>query len=190
MLRDGDFMTWWKIIKYLPDQSFNEFSPFKSKHNERKPPSFLDEPNRIIASDHYMFRLYQRGLPRKPALLREFCNRATMKRNSIPKDIACWSYASPKQDDTAIIVYSYNSPGKEIRAQRSKFEAPPGKPTLLLESIIARGLPPRELTYVPLWDNDTAEPTRRGSRDSRILRETSSRDMRDRRGPPNPFQRR
>ena len=156
-------MNWWTIVKYVPDQNFNEFSPFKSKHPERKPPSFLDEPNRIIASDHYMFRLYQRGLPRKPALLREFCNRVTMKRNSIPKDIGCWSYARPDQNDTAVIVYSYNSP---------------------------RRLPPRELRYVPLWDNDTAEPTRRGSRDSRILRETSSRDMRNRRGPPNPFQRR
>ena len=43
---------------------------------------------------------------RKPALLRH--NRVTMKRNSIPKDIGCWSYASPKQNDTAIIVYRDN----------------------------------------------------------------------------------
>ena len=122
--------------------------------------------------------------------MREFCNRATMKRNSIPKDIGCWSYASPNQEDTAVIVYSYNSPGNIIRAQRSKFEAPAGKPTLLLESIIARGLPPRGLTYVPLWDNDTSEPNRRGSRDSAQMRNMASRDMRDRRGPSNPLQRR
>tara|TARA_Y100000592_G_C5347838_1_gene257399 strand:+ start:30 stop:581 length:552 start_codon:yes stop_codon:yes gene_type:complete len=183
-------MNWWTIVKYVPDQNFNEFSPFKSSHNDRKPPSFLDEPNRIIASDHYMFRLYQRGLPRKPSLLREFCNRVTMKRNSIPKDTACWSYTTPNQNDTTIILYSFNSPGKMIRAQRSKFPAPDGKPTLLLESIMAGGFPPRGPTYVPIWDNDTPEPSRKKGRDSAQMRNMARRDMRDTRGPSNPFQRR
>lgn len=148
-------MNWRKILKYTPSApAFVEFSPFKSAKNPRKEPSFIDNNRFIIASDHYMARLSERGMPTQPRYLNEFLNKVFEKEGSIPTDVAVWSYGSkerPVHSGRVIIIYSFNTPGNKIRAQSSGFKAPSGKNTLLLETIYQGGNPPRA-EYVELWD--------------------------------------
>jgi len=149
-------MDWRKILKFTPSApAFVEFSPFKSLSRPRKEPSFIDNNRFIIASDHYMARLTERGMPTQPRYLVDFLNKVLAKEDSIPKNVGVWSYGSkerPVHAGRVMIVYSFNTPGNKIRAQSSRFKAPAGKNTLLLETIYQGGNPPRGAEYVELWD--------------------------------------